>query len=118
MRFISIQIKNYKSFDESQKIRLASGRNVVVGQNNSGKTALLEAISLTFGREPHKTSRRPRGFPVPDLSDVLFDFALSGTEMKKVLLAAGSQLHLPLPTDRGPRSDPQEWLREMFVKPE
>ena len=43
MRISSFKIKNYKSFLEPEKITFDKGFNLIIGQNNVGKTALLEA---------------------------------------------------------------------------
>ena len=54
--FISkIKIESYKSFEDSGEINFKPGINIIIGQNNSGKTALLEALSLTFMNKPHKS---------------------------------------------------------------
>jgi predicted ATPase len=55
MKIKSFQVKNYKSWNDSGDIKLKNGLNVIVGQNNAGKTALLEAMSLTIGSRPHNT---------------------------------------------------------------
>jgi len=59
--FISrLSVKNYKSFNEENFIELTQGMNVITGQNNSGKTALLEALSTMFGNHPHRSSQTIR----------------------------------------------------------
>ena len=66
MHVHSIKITNYKSFRESEEIQFAPGINVLIGKNNSGKTALLEALSLRFLNKPHrseKTIPTPRRAP-------------------------------------------------------
>lgn len=40
-----IRLRNYKSFDNSDWVALGPRLNRVVGQNNSGKTAFLEALN-------------------------------------------------------------------------
>jgi predicted ATPase len=58
----SCQIKNYKGFRESEQINFTPGFNVVVGQNNAGKTALVEALSLQFENNPHRSLKKhPEG---------------------------------------------------------
>jgi len=52
----NITIENYKSFREATAVKFEQGINVVTGQNNSGKTALLEAIHLDFEAKPHRSS--------------------------------------------------------------
>jgi AAA15 family ATPase/GTPase len=62
MYIAKFQVQNYKSFLSSQEVNLTSGFNVVVGQNNAGKTALVEALSLHFDNKYHmsmKTSPSP-----------------------------------------------------------
>ena len=39
MRIKSFRVRNYKSFEDSGVHGLFTGFNVIVGQNNSGKTA-------------------------------------------------------------------------------
>jgi AAA domain, putative AbiEii toxin, Type IV TA system/AAA ATPase domain len=51
----SISIENYKSFSASGTITLGRGMTIVTGRNDSGKTAMLEGLSLRFGSNPHKS---------------------------------------------------------------
>ncbi|MHC5727501.1 MAG: AAA family ATPase, partial [Nostoc sp.] len=52
--FISnFQVFNYKSYLDSGLIQFTPGINIIVGQNNSGKTSLLEALTLNFDNKPH-----------------------------------------------------------------
>jgi predicted ATP-dependent endonuclease of OLD family len=49
------QLLNYKSFRDSGVLEFQPGINIIVGANNSGKTALLEALSLSFETSPHRS---------------------------------------------------------------
>jgi recF/recN/SMC N domain protein len=42
-----IKLKNYKKYDEAE-FYFNAGRNILVGDNNSGKSSLLQAISLVL----------------------------------------------------------------------
>src|SRR5882724_9786105 len=57
MRISKFKIKNYKSFKETDEIELTSGINLITGQNNSGKTPLLEALSTRFNSIAHRSSK-------------------------------------------------------------
>jgi predicted ATPase len=86
------QVRNYKSFYKPQAVEFTPGFNIVSGQNNSGKTALLEALGLSFTARPHRSLEtvptRDR-IPHPDsLVDV--SFTLSPEEVKELMLASGS----------------------------
>jgi recombinational DNA repair ATPase RecF len=50
-----LQLLNYKSFRDSGVLEFQPGINIIVGANNSGKTALLEAQSLSFKTSPHRS---------------------------------------------------------------
>ena len=51
------QLFNYKSFSNSGLLEFTPGINIVVGQNNVGKTALLEALTLNFTDIPHRSTK-------------------------------------------------------------
>ena len=89
MRIQSIRIENYKSLPDSGEIRFTPGINLIVGKNNSGKSALLEAISLNFGPQPHLSLA---ALPTPDTpinptSSVTVTLTFSGGELGRLLLA-------------------------------
>jgi predicted ATPase len=51
-----VRIRNYKGFLDSGDVYLGDGFNFVVGRNDSGKSALLESLTLRAGSKPHRTS--------------------------------------------------------------
>jgi AAA15 family ATPase/GTPase len=55
MYLSKIRVKNYKSFRDSGDIEFKPGINLIVGQNNSGKTALLESIEIRLKNNFHKS---------------------------------------------------------------
>src|SRR5260370_42189846 len=100
MYIAKFQVNNYKSFLSSQVVNLTSGFNVVVGQNNAGKTALVEAVSLHFENKNHlslKTSPSP-GVLLDDsfLSTVKMAFQLAEGEAEQLLINARGSFFLPL----------------------
>ncbi len=100
MYIAKFQVKNYKSFLSSQEVDLTSGFNVVVGQNNAGKTAFVEALSLHFGNKNHmsmKTSPSP-GVLLDDsfISTVQIAFQLAEGEAEQLLINARSSFYMPL----------------------
>jgi len=54
MYISKFKIFNYKSFKDSTLLEFKPGINVIIGQNNVGKTAFLEALELNFENTPHK----------------------------------------------------------------
>ena len=57
MFLAKFRLYNYKSFRDSDWLDFSPGINIIVGQNNSGKTALLEALTLNFEDMPHRSLR-------------------------------------------------------------
>src|SRR5919199_2392291 len=57
MSLSKFQLFNYKSFFDSGLLEFSPGINIIVGQNNSGKTALLEALTLNFDNVPHRSKK-------------------------------------------------------------
>lgn len=55
MRLKNATVSNYKSFLNPTPITLQPGFNVILGKNDAGKSALLEALSLTFSDKPHRS---------------------------------------------------------------
>ncbi len=114
MYIAKFQVKNYKSFLSSQEVDLTSGFNVVVGQNNAGKTALVEALSLHFDNKYHismKTSPSP-GVLLHDsfTSTVQIAFQLAEGEAEQLLINARSTFFMPLREGTDPGNQATKFL--------
>ena len=82
MHIHKIVIRNYKCFLTPQEMRFESGFNIVVGANNAGKTAMVEALSTQFEDKPHRNSNTVpagAGHP-PGNSQIHITFELSRQE--------------------------------------
>jgi predicted ATP-dependent endonuclease of OLD family len=49
MYISSIRIQNYRCFQDNT-IDFTQGLNIIIGENNSGKTTVLKALQLVFNR--------------------------------------------------------------------
>lgn len=99
MRISSFRIKNYKSYEDSGELKLGSGFNIIIGQNNVGKTALLEALSLKFSAKPHKSLisiPRPTSSINP-MTSADVTLTVSGEELRDILLNSINNINLPKP---------------------
>jgi predicted ATPase len=116
----SFHLKNFKSFGDSGKHKLDQHINVVVGQNNTGKTALLQAISYQLTPVPHKNSRLRREDMPDPRSTYDFEFVLSGQEFRDTLLSFESNLHIPIPPQWAaiPEADKASILERIFEQGE
>jgi len=101
MYFSDIQISNYKGYRESAKLELNTGINIIVGKNNVGKTALLEALSLRFESNPHRTVATVATssvIPSP-LSSVTFTVTFTKDEIINLIInpPRHSELYVAMP---------------------
>ncbi|GIK64957.1 MAG: hypothetical protein BroJett018_27510 [Chloroflexota bacterium] len=106
MKIVGIKVENYKSFLETEWIEFGSGFNAIIGKNNVGKTALLEAISTKITPKPH-ISRKTK--PVShrilnptSIVHIIFEF--SGAEIIDGLVRdqrqTGQTQYFPFPITR------------------
>lgn len=96
MRITWVRLQNYKSFRDSGKITLGAGFTTIIGQNNVGKTALIEALGGSWSNIPHRsieTVPTPTSRPLP--SPMLeFGLDLSWVEVRRVLAESGSAFYI------------------------
>lgn len=100
MQITSFQLSNYKSFNEAVKVEFAQGMNVITGQNNAGKTALLEALSFQFSTIPHRSLKTvPTAMAkYNDSTRIEVSFQVSKQELQELLLEIrGASIFLPQP---------------------
>jgi energy-coupling factor transporter ATP-binding protein EcfA2 len=85
------QVGNFKSFYQPPPLKFTQGFNIISGQNNSGKTALLKALSLDFFGKPHRSLRTlPTRNMAPDQTSWIdVSFTLPTAEVKELFLAFG-----------------------------
>jgi predicted ATPase len=99
MKILSLRLENYKSFRDSGWLEFSPGFTVVIGKNNSGKSALLEAFKLGANRNyPHRSLALPPETPLEQQSSADFELSISGNELRNALLGAGGDRHVPVAT--------------------
>jgi predicted ATPase len=115
MKLIRAVVENYKSFSTSISLDFAPDFNVVVGKNNAGKTALLEALSLRFQQEPHRSlitaKERTDAMVQSSLVDLLV--GTSGLELTTILSSL-RDIKIPF-TDGGGHTNEDEAKRLVKV---
>lgn len=58
MRLKSMQLIGFQSFSDTGKISFGNGMNLVIGQNNVGKSALLRALQRPLRDDRHRSATR------------------------------------------------------------
>src|SRR3989442_960053 len=103
MYIATFRVANYKSFRGTPGVAITPGFNVIVGQNNVGKTALVEALSLSSGHKAHRSLRTAPNSRtvVAQISRTTVAIHLTQAEMHELLRAASGAGSLLVPAPEG-----------------
>jgi len=94
LKIEAIRIQSFKSFADTGWVELSPHFTVLVGQNNSGKSAFLRAFnSASFESSPHRSALRPEGRSFPP-TVISFRLAVEGREVAEQARSNG--LWLPV----------------------
>ncbi|TCP33254.1 AAA family ATPase [Sphingomonas sp. BK235] len=112
MKINSIRIQNFKSLHDTGWIKLSPTKNVLVGQNNSGKTAFLQ--SFRFNDNQPNLYRGPKLPAWPPNSGSLFQvrFKVSGSELRDKIIKDSRTIFIPTPDP----VDQNEFIEHFFNK--
>lgn len=98
MRLNKVRVKGFQSFSDSGVVSFSSGINLVVGQNNSGKSAFLRAMQPGLMDDRHRKPSRWKSHELP-LPEVILEIAVSGSELVSAILQHGATfVPIPIPT--------------------
>ncbi len=96
----SIRIINYKCFGDSGEITFGDRVNLVIGQNNSGKSSLLECLDRQrFSNKPHRDLRIKENDPLNPMSSIETTFIFSGSELYTILMGSAAQISIRMKVD-------------------
>ena len=100
MHITKISLENYRSFHEQTEIPLSTGINLILGENNSGKSSILDALSpMEFRSSPHlsETTKPHAADSLPPQSKAELTITL---EKNEPWLYLGEQFFIPVPNDQ------------------
>lgn len=109
MKLISASITGFQSFEESGDIQFSDGFNLIVGENNSGKSALLRALQGNLEDDRHRSLTRWDIAEIPQ-PEVKLALKVDGDEIKAEIVRLGTNQHIPVK----PMNNPTEWVRQFF----
>jgi len=107
------QLLNYKSCRDSGVLEFQPGINIIVGANNSGKTALLEALSLSLKDIPHR-SLKTAGNADP-CSRVQLSLVADKSAIKEVTQVISSDFKFVYRANKKDRSLTPETMHSLFL---
>ena len=96
----SIRIVNYKCFGDSGEITFGDGINLVIGQNNSGKSSLLECLDRQrFSNKVHRDLSIRANDLVNPVSSIEITLVFSGSELHSILMVSGAVISMRMKAD-------------------
>lgn len=110
MRLLKARIIGFQSFGDSGDMEFADGINLLVGQNNAGKSAVLRALQPTLPDDRHRTPDRWEDFRLPE-PQVGLTIDISGSEFRYALLQSGTA-HVPVP----PGAETEQYMTNLLSK--
>jgi predicted ATPase len=113
MRLMNARIKSFQSFRDSGQIEFVEGVNLIIGQNNAGKSALLRALLPVLADDPHRGPAKYEAFNVA-MPEVNFLLRSSGTEIREWALRYRHGAHFPVPP---PAKSSIQRVEELFERP-
>ncbi|MBP0446228.1 AAA family ATPase [Roseomonas sp. SSH11] len=99
MRLLKAKVKGYQSFEDSGEIFFQDRTNLIVGQNNAGKSALLRSLTSHFSDDRHRTPERWEAFRLP-LPEVNLTLSVNGAEIRSAILQSNSPQVIPIAQDQ------------------
>lgn len=97
MRLTRARVIGFQSFSDTGEIKFSDGINLIVGQNNSGKSALLRALLPTLPDDRHRSDEVWLDHLLPPPS-VHLSIEVSGSELKDAFLRwPPGQIQIPVP---------------------
>jgi hypothetical protein len=95
MRLLKARVMGFQSFADSGELEFGPGINLLVGQNNAGKSALLRGLQLDLADDRHRTPTGwlNAGLPWP-YSDFVFE--LTGDELRMATLERNQPTIIPV----------------------
>jgi hypothetical protein len=90
-----LRLHSYGPFADSRPIELERGVNLIEGQNNAGKSALLRSFRGIFPDWPHRSLERYRSVDLyPSRQEI--ELVASGDEVRRAILQTNGAYHWPI----------------------
>jgi predicted ATPase len=94
MQLKRMRVKSFSAFKQTDWIDFSPGINLIVGQNNAGKSALLRLFA-PFNENRHRNLSEYLSHRL-EASEVEFDIEVSGRELEDAILKRGQQFWWPV----------------------
>jgi energy-coupling factor transporter ATP-binding protein EcfA2 len=90
------RVRGFQSFSDSGVIQFSDGINLIIGQNNAGKSAFLRALLPVLPDDRHRTPEKWETFRLA-LPEIDLTIEASGAEIRDWVLRSGAEQFVPAP---------------------
>ena len=116
MRVTRLRVENFVSYKDTDWIELAAGINIIVGQNDAGKSALLRALEFPMPDIRHLSAEQYRSEQLL-APKIEFDIAVAGTELEEAILQRKGHIQWPIQSVGAVAPNAMlEWLRTLQLQ--
>ena len=95
MRLRRMYVRGFASFQDTGWIEFSPKINLIVGQNNSGKTALLRTLDRALSDDRHRNLENYETIRLPP-PFVEYEFDVSGVELETAILSSPNPMSWPI----------------------
>ncbi len=113
MRLKKARIQGFQSFRDSGYIEFLEGINLIIGQNNAGKSALLRALLPNLPDDRHRTLERWNSHELP-APEIALTIEISGAEIPEWVLRSGNPQLFPITQEQSRNCD--AFIQEIFAR--
>ena len=114
MKLINVRILGFRSFHDSGTVEFRENINLIVGQNNSGKSAVLQALVPPLPNDRHRNPNRWEEHLLEE-PRVNLTFETCGPELKDWIARSRGAFYFPI--TRGDQSEIVAYMENIFQKP-
>jgi energy-coupling factor transporter ATP-binding protein EcfA2 len=103
VKILGLQVKNFKGFKDSGFVEFSPHFTVIVGQNNSGKTAIIEALKLSGAENsPYREKGKAEDYELDPYSLIKSSQYLTKQDIVRAALKNDATIYVPSSTDAAP----------------
>nr|WP_294502382.1 ATP-binding protein [uncultured Rhodopila sp.] len=113
MRLTKARILGFQSFSDSGDVGFSGGINLIIGQNNVGKSAFLRALLPTLSDDPHRTPEKCDAYKLGK-PETFFTVEASGDQIRDWVLRSGSPQLFPV--TKSQFADVIAYMQEFFER--
>jgi predicted ATPase len=114
MKLKSFRVIGFQSYEDTGEVALSDGINLIIGQNNVGKSALLRALQVPLPDNRHRNDEKWQEFRLA-LPRVKLCLELSGDNIHDAILRRGGNVYFPCYSINSERS--KEFIEQIFHNP-